>query len=61
MPTNLLSMADVVRESQVARHRIVHALVSGAVREPIKLNGRRLFSLADLRRIIAHFAKEGRR
>lgn len=61
MPATLLSMADVVRESQVARYRIVYALQSGAIREPIKVNGRRLFSLADLRRIVTHFAKEGQR
>jgi hypothetical protein len=61
MPTKLLSMADVVRESQVPRYRIVYALQSGAIREPLKINGRRLFSLADLRRIVTHFAKGGQR
>lgn len=60
MPMKLLSMADVVRESQVPRHRVVYALQSGSIREPMKINGRRLFSPADLRRIVAHFAKEAR-
>lgn len=61
MPTKILSMADVVRESQVPRYKITYALQSGSIREPMKINGRRLFSLADLRRIVAHFGKEGQR
>lgn len=60
MPMRLLSMADVVRESQVPKHRIVYALERGSLQAPLMVNGRRCFTPADLQRIVAFFAK-GRR
>lgn len=61
MSSRLLSMSDVVRESQVSRHRISYALQIGAVKEPLKVNGRRVFTGSDLARIIAFFEKGERR
>ena len=59
MPTRLLSMADIVRESRIPRHKIVYALQVGALRQPLLLNGRRIFTGNDLARIVAFFARGG--
>lgn len=61
MSTRLLSMCDVVRESQVSRHRISYALQIGAIKEPLKVNGRRVFTGSDLARIIAFFGRGEKR
>ena len=61
MPNRLLSMADVVRESRIPRHRIVYGLQVGAIREPMRLNGRRVFNGNDLTQIVAFFTKRGNR
>lgn len=60
MPSRLLSMADIVRESQIPKYRIVYALEKGVLREPQRLNGRRCFTATDLERIVAFFTKGGR-
>lgn len=56
MPTRLLSMSDVVRESGVPRHKLVYALSTNRLREPRRLQNRRCFSPQDLEQIKKYFA-----
>jgi hypothetical protein len=61
MSIRLLSMADVVRESRIPRHKIAYQLQIGTIKEPLHLNGRRVFTSIDLAEIIAFFTKGGTR
>ncbi len=56
MPTRLLSMSDVVRESGVPRHKLVYALSTNRLREPRRLQNRRCFSPQDLEQIKKYVA-----
>jgi DNA-binding transcriptional MerR regulator len=60
MNQELLSMADVVRESLVPRHRIVYLLERGVVTEPKRIGNRRVFTRDQLE-TIKKVAAEGRR
>jgi hypothetical protein len=57
MGKELLSMSEVVKRTGIKRHRIVYALISGKLREPDTLNGRRCFSQSDLLKIQAYFQR----
>lgn len=60
MSKHLYSMADVVKLTGVARHRIVYRLQNGELREPNTLHGRRCFSSSDLRKIENFFQRRDR-
>ena len=52
------SMSEVVVRVNVARHRIVYAFTTGAMKDVPRLGGRRVFTDKDIRRIQKHFQKE---
>lgn len=54
----MLSIGEVAKEINVPVHRLKHALVTGAVKEPKRLNGRRCFTLAEVERVRRHFRPE---
>jgi DNA-binding transcriptional MerR regulator len=61
MPTRLLSITDVAKESGVPRHKIVYALSTGSLREPQRLQNRRCFTATDLERVKAFFQRRNSR
>lgn len=58
MPTRLLSITDVARESGVPRHRICYALGNGSLKEPRRLQNRRCFTARDLEEIKQYFSRD---
>ncbi len=61
MPTRLLSITDVSKESGVPRHRITYALGTGRLKEPQRLQNRRAFTATDLERVKAFFQRRDSR
>lgn len=60
MPTRLLSITDVAKESGVPRHKIVYALGTGSIKEPRRLQNRRCFTARDLEQIKQFFRRDQR-
>ena len=60
MPTRLLSITDVAKESGVPRHKIIYALSTGRLGEPQRLQNRRAFTATDLERIKTFFRRDQR-
>lgn len=58
MPTQLLSLADVAKESGVPRHRITYAIGNGRLKEPCRLQNRRCFTARDLEEIKQYFSRD---
>ena len=58
MPTRLLSITDVSKESGVPRHKIIYALSTGRLNEPQQLQNRRAFTATDLERIKTFFRRD---
>ncbi len=58
MPTRLLSITDVSKESGVPRHRIIYALSTGRIKEPQRLQNRRAFTASDLERVKQFFHRD---
>jgi DNA-binding transcriptional MerR regulator len=58
MPTRLLSITDIAKESGVPRHRISYAIVTGRIREPRRLQNRRCFTARDLEEIKQYFSRD---
>ncbi len=58
MPTRLLSISDLSKESGIPRHKIVYALSTGSLREPQRLQNRRAFTATDLERVKQYFSRD---
>ncbi len=58
MPTRLLSITDVAKESGVPRHKIVYALGNGWLKEPRRIQNRRCFTARDLEQIKQFFRRD---
>ncbi len=58
MPTRLLSITDVSKESGIPRHKIIYALSTGRLNEPQRLQNRRAFTATDLERIKTFFRRD---
>jgi hypothetical protein len=54
---NFLSTIEVSRQAMVAPHRLVYALTQNKIREPKRLNGRRLFREKDVEIVKEYFSK----
>jgi DNA-binding transcriptional MerR regulator len=60
MPTRLLSITDVSKESGIPRHKIIYALSTGRLNEPQRLQNRRCFTARDLEQIKQFFRPEAK-
>jgi len=56
----LFSMSEAAKASGVAGYRIKYALVTGALKEPKRVGGRRSFDSEDVELIRRHFAATAR-
>lgn len=50
----MYSIAEVARANGIATYQVRYLLQKGIVQEPRRLNGRRCFTLADLKAVRRH-------
>ncbi len=51
----MYSIAEVAEVTGIATHRIRYLLDTDALKEPLRVNGRRAFTAADIEAIRRHF------
>jgi DNA-binding transcriptional MerR regulator len=51
----MYSIAEVARANGIAPYQVKYLLQKGVLKEPQRLNGRRMFTRADLERVRRHF------
>ena len=61
MKNGPLTLRDVAGILGVRPHRVVYAITSGRVPEPLRISGRRMFAKEDVENLRRHFEDERQR